>query len=294
MTAPDHGTQLLKVWTRTGAGRWAGAAKHNLRAIGGSHIDPSRLTENVLLLGPGDVESLCALAHERTVEAGINLKGARSNATRMAEVICGLPVSSPVDRLAYFGAALKWVVKKYGSTAVLSAVIHNDEENPHVHVLMLPMKHGEWKASRLFGGPRDLVSLQDDFFREVAGRFGVRRAPSKMTAKEREENAKLVVAELERIQAPELRGPLWSLVRECIQRSPGQFLERLGLEAHRELKTMAQIFTSKGRGAATAENCYTTSPPPASHLLCSVSSSAGEPPSATARDQHAQPEEVTP
>lgn len=288
MTAPDHGTQLLKVQTRGGARRWPAAAMHNLRVIGGPHIDPSRLTENVLLLGPDNVEGLRALAHERTLEAGVDLKEKRSNATRMAEVICGLPVTSPVDRLSYFRAALAWVQERFGDDAVLSAIVHEDEGNPHVHILMLPMRAGEWLASRVFGDRADLARMQDDFFRRVASRFSVRRAPTKMCARERRVNARLVIDELKRIQAPELHGPLWSLVCECIQRSPGPFLELLGLEAHRELKTMAQIFTSKGRGLATPENCYSTSPLPAGELLCSVSSSAAD----RAQEQHAQAEEA--
>lgn len=277
MRGADHGTQLLKVQTRGGARRWTDAAMHNLRAIGGPHIDAARSAGNALLFGPADAEGVRALAHERMLAAGINPKEMRSNGTRMGEVICGLPATSAVDRSAYFGAALVWVQERFGPDAVLSAVVHEDEAHPHLHVLMLPMRGGEWLASRVFGDRAELARMHDDFFRRVGSRFGVLRAPGKMTAKERGANARLVLAELKRIEAPELVGPLWPMVRDCIQRNPGECLELLGLDAHRELRTMAEIFTSKGRGSEQVANCYSTSPLPAGNLLCSVSSFARDP-----------------
>ena len=112
----------------------------------------------------------------------------------------------------------------------------------------------------MFGDKGKLASLHDDFFRRVAGPFGVRRAPAKMSVKERKMNAEAVLLELQRTNAPELRGALWPVTWDNIRRNPGPYLELLGLEAHRQMRTMAQVFTSKGAGSLAPENCYSTSP----------------------------------
>ena len=277
MPPPDHGTSLMLAATKSGPRILDAAAKHNLRVITGAHIDEALSIRNRILHGPDTPREITGLAHERMLAAGINPKTMRSNGTRMAEIIVGLPSSSPVDSDAYFRATLAWVVNQFGSEAVLSAVVHLDESHPHCHVLMLPMRHGVWKASRVIGLRSDLAKLQDDFFRTVASRFGVRRAPKKLKAKEMEAGAQAVLDELKRRDAPELRGPLWPRTRDDIKRNPRPYAELLGIEIKRELKTLAQLAVSEGRGS-TKSKCYSTSCVGPFELLCTDSSSTSEPP----------------
>lgn len=286
MSIPDHGTQLMMMGVKSGARIVEAAAKHNLRTIGGGHIDDARSGSNVTLHGPASVREITGIAHERMLAAGINPKRMRINGTRMAEVIFGLPGSSPVDSDAYFRAAVAWIVDHFGSDAVLSAIVHYDEAHPHCHVLMLPMRGGEWKASRVFGAKPDMAKLQDDFFRIVASRFGVRRAPKKLRAKEIEAGAKAVLIELQRRDAPELRGPLWPRTREDIKRNPRPYAELLGIEIKRQLKTLAQLAVSQGHGSEKRENRYSTSGSARSELLSCVSTFESDPPLVILDDQH--------
>ena len=125
------------------------AAKHNLREIGGAHVDPSRSSLNVVLAGPGTADEVAkqavakALAAAAVGGAAIVRKIARRNGTRAAEIIFGLPASTSVDCSAYFAECLRWVENTFGDV-VLSAVVHMDESAPHAHVLMLPMRDGKW------------------------------------------------------------------------------------------------------------------------------------------------------
>lgn len=251
-------TMLLRCRTlgQGGARRLLDAAKHNLREIGGAHIDPARGRLNLVLAGPNTASLVSTLAAERisrAVDAGgptVARKVSRKNGTRAAEIIFGLPASTAVDVIAYFTACLRWVEATFGDV-VLSAVIHLDESAPHLHILMLPVRAGEWLGSDVFGKRADIQKLQTEFGRAVGTPFCVRQAPKRLSGSDKLAAARSVVEHLHATDAPVLHCETWPVIRDLIREDPRRFAEQLGVEVRVRLRTLAQLKVSTGRGGPT-------------------------------------------
>ena len=51
------------------------------------------------------------------------------------------PVNVAIDTNAFFEQTLEWL-RDYWACPIISAFIHHDEANPHMHVLVLPLRDG--------------------------------------------------------------------------------------------------------------------------------------------------------
>lgn len=229
-----------------GEARLLAAAKHNLREIGGEHIDASKSHLNVVMAGPATASGVVQLAASRRQATGIVLK--RKDATLAGEIIFGLATTTSIDTSAYFKAAMEWVAGTFGADAVLSAVVHYDEAAPHAHILIQPVRNGQWRASDVFGRKPELKTLLDAFYRDVAAGFGLKRAPERLAAADRRALVQDVFAHLKAVAAPVMRCPTWAVVRDQIAKDPIPFAEQLGVPIKRRLKTMAQLKVSAGKG----------------------------------------------
>lgn len=231
------------------------AAKHNLREISGPHIDPSRRDRNVILLGPDSAEDISALAVRKMDATGLDLvkQRSRKNGTLAAEILFGLPVTTPVDTLAYFRACVAWVGATFGEDVMLSAIVHHDESAPHCHLLMLPIRGGRWMASGLFGKKGNLIELQAHFFRSVASQFGLRPSAARLSAADKTALTASVMRYLKGRNDAVLHSQTWPVVHAAVHANPRPWAEQLGIPVpdtggSKRGKTMAQIFTGTGKG----------------------------------------------
>lgn len=232
------------------------AARHNLREIqaelgASSHIDATRMHLNIILAGPSKAADVVAAANGMMSDAEVGKL--RKDAVMALEALISIPESASIDREKFFSDSLGWLAAFY-QVPILSAVIHFDESEPHMHVLLLPLIKGRMQGSDLIGNKTKLRDMQTRFYHEVAIGYGFARpmqAQRRTSAQQRKEAANTVLKHLQ--QHPErLKQPnMASLLRECIQQSPGRFMDALGLDipAHKpaKQKTMAQIFTSKAK-----------------------------------------------
>lgn len=175
-------TYYLSVEKRQNSNIITVAAQHNLRTLGlahGPHIDMRLTASNRVLHGPDTVDGVVGMAKRLMQDASVKLA---VNNVRMVEVLLSLPASTAltaIEQDAFFEHAVQWV-EHYFRVPVLSAVLHRDEENPHVHFLLLPLLDGRMKGSDMIGGPSQLRSMQADFYENVAQHHRlVRKAPEK-------------------------------------------------------------------------------------------------------------------
>ncbi|MGH8845953.1 MAG: MobV family relaxase [Polaromonas sp.] len=158
----------LKTWGEVG-----GAGAHNLRQRDTPNADPSR--GNRVLVGAPDA----SLADE--VRAKIGDQTIRKNAVLAVEFVLS---ASPEyfrpdapeqggtwdeDRLErWTEASMGWLQGKYGDRLV-SAVLHLDEQTPHIQAVLVPLDDkGKLNARALFGGTRHRLSeLQTDYAKSV-------------------------------------------------------------------------------------------------------------------------------
>ena len=233
------------------------AARHNRRKIQAEmgargHIDVGRSALNETIAGPDTPDAVVALALSSMADAGVNVASLRKDYTQAIELLMSLVPNSVIHDGDYFRRCLAWAEQQFGVDNILSADIHRDEAAPHCHILILPMGGGGYQGSKLLTRPR-LAELRVSFAKGVAAAFGLKPPPGKLYGAVRVQAAQKVLDHLESTQDLILGSLLWLEVKQDIERDPARFLARLGIEIAgppkaEKLKSMAQIFTSPGKG----------------------------------------------
>lgn len=250
------GAGFFRVKKLTGNGILGKAARHNKRAIQAElgatkPIDPERSHLNVSLMGPRTADGVTALAKAKLLEAGITKP--RKNAVLGIELLFSLPTNHQCDLIQYFKACAEWAGTEFGGMGnIVSVDIHRDEAQDHAHILLIPLIDGHLRGSDAVGNARKLSALQTKFFQVVASSFGFSRPRAKLNGKFKIQVIKLV---LERLRNdPAGKSVAWSVIRDYVERDPAPFAMALGIMVtnvpKKTAKTMAQIFTSKGKGPA--------------------------------------------
>ncbi len=251
----------LRLKTLSGSGKLSAAARHNKRAIqrelgAAGHIDPSRSHLNYCLIGELSPEAVIAKSKAMREAAGI--KKLRKNAVQGIEVLFSLPASTKIDLRAYFTACTSWLADEFGAQNVLSADVHLDEAAPHCHVLVLPLKDGRMVGDALMGNRQTMLGRQSNFYETVGKPRGLpNQKAGRLTTEEKKALEKAVLARLRATDDAVMKSAGWSVIRDHIAAAPLMWATCLGLEGieakPRKLRTVAQIFTSKGRGSRKRE-----------------------------------------
>lgn len=255
---------FMRMKKLTGAGIVLAAARHNRRTIAcelavSDAIDPSRIHLNETLHGPDTPEEVANLAKHRMESAQVGKL--RKDAVRALELVFSLPTSRlPTDERAYFERCWRWCGEEFGGQDnILSVDIHRDEAAPHCHVLVLPLLNGRMVGSDMMGSPAALKSRQARFLQQVAGMFGFSPSPERMSTGSRQKTARAVLNALQQRHDPVLLSELWPAIRDTIEDDPLPFAHALGVlmntpTRRKRVRTMAEIFTSKGKGPAREQN----------------------------------------
>lgn len=255
------GAGFLGLKKLKGGGTVAAAARHNKRAIQAElgardNIDPTRMHLNESIAGPPTADEVASLAKALRLAAGVTKL--RKDAVQALELVFSLPPNHQVNERAYFQDCLNWSEARFGGVQnILSADIHRDEACPHCHVLVLPLIDGRMVGSDLVGDRQRMVDMQNRFHAAVASRHGLNKAPSRLTKAAKQSAATLILKRLTGEADPALRSAIWPQIRDAFEKDPGPFLLALGLEfaeKPKKLRSMTQIFTSKGKGSAKEPN----------------------------------------
>lgn len=157
--------------------------RHNARELqaeigvgADSGIDASRIHLNVTLHGPATADGVASAARDAMREHGI--VAPRKNATLGIEIVASLPAGLAIDHLAYFRDTAAWAQQHY-RVPLLSAIVHNDESSPHLHLVLLPMRDGKLVGSELLGNRATMKAMQKDFHERVASQYGLRMPAAK-------------------------------------------------------------------------------------------------------------------
>lgn len=148
----------------------AGALAHNLRTRIPDYVDKTRIDDNIVLDGvsfgragySAATEKINVMLENHRQVAG---RGARSDAVVMIESFYSISPEyiKNMDRndiMNYFRDCTDFAVRHYGagdSNNLISAVVHLDEQTPHLHVLTAPVVDGIFNAKKLVGGSRGVL-----------------------------------------------------------------------------------------------------------------------------------------
>ena len=135
-------------------------------------IDPERTHLNYHIRLPSD--KYRSLVLKRIEEARAKK---RSNSIVLQDCIA---TATPdwINELSYakqqefFNHAYQYFSKTFGEENIISAVVHMDEANPHMHLCFVPItKDNRLSSKDLIGGPKGLVKHQDDFYAHMVEKF---------------------------------------------------------------------------------------------------------------------------
>lgn len=293
------GAAFLRIKKLKGGGIITVAARHNRRVIQAEigatgSIDPTRSRLNETLHGPSTADGVGQLAKELMAAAGV--VKLRKDAVMALEIVFSLPPGHTIDEREYFTACATWAGAYFGGAQnILSVDIHRDEAQHHCHALILPLIDNRMDGSNMLGGKQKLMALQKQFHDAVASRHGLRKAPARLSGTAKQAAATAVLQRLRETGDKTLQSAAWATLREAIERDPGPFLLALGIELKapsKKLKTMAAIFTGKGKGKAKEANPIGFTAPAKRQTLCSVGFTPKPPPPATTKPALEVPADV--
>ena len=232
------------------------AVRHNRRQIqaerGATHhgsIDPARTHLNEFIAGPADPDEVVLSAKARMAASGV--AKLRRDFTQAVEVVFSLSPDTTVNIVDFFRRCVIWAGDQFGVDNILTADIHRDQAAPHCHVLVLPLVNGRMVGSKLIDRPA--TAKLHTAFASVAKEFGLMPPPANLSGASRLNGTQMVLARLESTQDAILRSALWDTTRDAIKANPAPYMAALGInrdvvKPKAALRTMAQIFTSPGRG----------------------------------------------
>ena len=134
-----------------------------------ANVDPTRVMLNCSYT-PNDKPLL-----ERVTAKLAGMKF-RKDAVRAVEIFCGFSPGAQegvhIDEWA--AISLDYVKKKFGAKNLVSAVLHLDEQTPHMHFVIVPIIEGRLAAKRIFGTRKQLHQMQNEYYSSVK-KFGFHR-----------------------------------------------------------------------------------------------------------------------
>ena len=139
-------------------------------------IDSSRTKNNYRLVFRNS--SYTDFINERIKELNLP-KAPRKDAVLMASFVLGSDREffnglDKDEQNEFFRDCTKFFAQRYGRRNIISAVVHNDETTPHLHLNLIPVKDGRLCAKHLLNR-NELSKLQTDFYEQVGKRWGLQR-----------------------------------------------------------------------------------------------------------------------
>ena len=146
-------------------------------------IDSSRTKDNYRLLFRSS--SYTDFINARISEVYLH-KAPRKDAVLMASFVVGSDREffkglNEDEQNAFFRDCANFFIDRYGRKNIISAVVHNDETTPHMHLNLIPIKDGRLCAKDLLNR-NELSKLQTEFHEKVGKRWGLMRGKEGSTA----------------------------------------------------------------------------------------------------------------
>ena len=215
------------------------AEAHNNRKIpielyARDKIDPDRIHLNQEIVPLS--KSLESTVIELISKAGIDTtKGTfkRKDKGYAIEWVFSVTPGFSCDFKELYMRCLDWLKIKFPSCPIAHAVIHFDEDDPHIHIVMVPIEGKHLPASKILGFKGCSRERSFDLFEKVGIDFGLSynmylKGAAKKAASER------AIKELKKLHYREKMGKLWHPFKSAVKSRPEPFLDALGilLNAH--------------------------------------------------------------
>jgi Plasmid recombination enzyme len=161
---------------------------------------------------------------------------------------------------------------KLGADNLLSADVHLDEANPHMHVLFMPLEHCKKKGRLVWRSTLDKRGreLYEGFFDVVGKRYGLDK-PISLTSTMRAALALAVIEMMHKSADGAASSRAWEAIKIAIKANPKPFAVQVGIN----LKTFASGQNPLGT-FENVENGATLKLPPCVRSFESLDLETGE------------------
>jgi len=207
------------------------AIAHNRRTTQAAHgarsnIDPKRSHLNYCLAGDKSPNAIT-----QRVRAAMIEHRARKNAPHAVEVLISLPANWQGDARAVFTDAIPYLEGVLGADNLLSADVHLDEANPHMHVLFMPLEHCKKKGRLVWRSTLQgrTQRLYDGFFKQVGGEYGIDK-PIQLDAKTKKALAENLIDMMRRSSDGAANSMAWEPIKRAVRKSPIPFAVACGID----------------------------------------------------------------
>jgi hypothetical protein len=172
---------------------------------------------------------------------------APKNAPHAHEIVIAMPASWQGDTRALFRDSIPYLEGVFGAENLLSADVHLDEANPHMHVLFMPLEHCEKKGRVVWRNrigdnfkPRRRA-LYVDFFTVVGRRHGIDK-PLNLSGNEAAALALAVIDVMQRSGDGATTSKAWDSIKDAIKANPKPPAIQLGIN----LTPFAKVKNTQG------------------------------------------------
>lgn len=215
---------------------------HNNRRHTPPNVDPSRLHLNEALVGEGrpiqdlvknHLDKNYSATTTRKTKEGIKqvpLKIRKDATVAVNIVLSASPEYFRPDNPAKVGeydqeqlepwisANLKYLKKEYGENLV-SATLHLDEDTPHIHATVVPLKEGRLVGKKMFFNGAKHMASHHDKYHEYIGELGIFRGEKASISKNEIKRNKGELASLaEQIEQAQSEGEIVLHLNESIKK----------------------------------------------------------------------------
>lgn len=210
---------------------------HNYRTIPPANADKELSYSNRDLIQMQESNYYLAMKHRLSQLEYYTEKQPRKNAVLGLDVLLTFSHDAKLDLEKWQTDNLKWLQNKFGKENVLSAVVHLDEEVPHIHAIVVPEKEGRLNCNALLGGKKEMRELQSNYANAMS-KHQLQRGLHRVVAK-RENIQRFYAAmnkELQRELPPVQKGLLGKLEtaqaykKRADEVMTDTFLQNLGME----------------------------------------------------------------
>jgi len=211
------------------------AEKHNRRFIaseigGYGSIDGRRTYKNLELVevNGGSYEGVVI---DLLRSKGLNLDHYRykkKNRGYALELVFSVTSGHDCDFDAMYADSLTWLRTYYSECPIIHAVIHHDEDTPHMHVILVPILNGELQADAIKGYKGVSKKRNVSLFKYLDKRYGL-TFPVYLKGAEKKAGAMLAIKHYQKLPDGVVKDVLGQPIQQSIYSRPEPFLHALGI-----------------------------------------------------------------
>jgi hypothetical protein len=196
-----------------------------------AHIDSSKSNLNHELISLNGVsleDTILGILHTKGVDLN-HRTNKRKDKGFAIEWLFTVTLGYVGDHLQLYTDCLVWLKTYFPDCPLVHAVIHYDENEPHMHVIMVPLEGTRLPASELLSYKGGSKTRLNSLYAAVGAKHGL-IARTSLSGANKRAAAKAVIEALELRGVPTVLQNVWPPMKTCILNSPDGFLDLLGIQ----------------------------------------------------------------